>query len=779
MRKRSLRIALFVVVNILATLTTSWAQDCTSTVVDGARVFGSQLGLVEDAARKLQNAGAEVYVRTFPNWNPASSLEGLEERLRMSCSNWRQPNSSRAKENLIEILIAVENRRTGIYYGSLWNDTLNPRREGIINKVMNPQFLTSNFAQGFVLGINQVQNLVEDQINSVSAPPQQQPTPPTQQLPPVVVERQTQPMDLSGLWSVLGWIVSIVFLVVIGFVLWNLFREFEKRRNSRLKALAKKQTCAATITTLHGSLDELHAICHSYAKHVSVQTANSLLNIHAKANKILEEAEQEFADLTQQGRMLEKRFLSLEEYSQVEESYDSVLKKLQEAQQLHNQLNTGLRNLEFKLSTLEPILAGAKSAILLGKQTMEEAKAAGLKPGSAEGLLAEAETILESAQSQKAAGQPETAVDTASLAKTKAQEATKTISEIPAKKQQAENRIAKAPSNISAAKQSVLDGRQVFILLENAYADQVLEPVKGNGSRATRKIAESEQHLVNAMKASSMGTQAWDEALKELDELDRKIEQSQSLMRSLTALQTSLDQARADAQPTIDSTKSDIIAATKYIKDCEATNPISSGVKSKLQEARILIKQSETEIRKSKPDYLEVVKFARRAHDMVDELLRGARTEHENFLRLQEKARDTLNTARARVSKAREYHEDHSRKIKSSSRNTLENAEERLRRAEQTTDYNAIIILASEADDFGKSAYTSAKDDVAVATQSRSSSWDSSSSYRSSSSGSRSSSGGGSSDWGSSSFSSSISGGSSDFGSSSSSSDVGGGSSSW
>ncbi|MDD4230796.1 MAG: hypothetical protein PHG45_05385, partial [Dehalococcoidales bacterium] len=92
-------------------------------VIDEAGIFGDRLDEVEQAVDELLAIGADVRVRTLASYGDAGNLDRYEQELEENSPSWTDPYGVR-KNNLIVVLISLEERETGIYYGSYWEDAL-------------------------------------------------------------------------------------------------------------------------------------------------------------------------------------------------------------------------------------------------------------------------------------------------------------------------------------------------------------------------------------------------------------------------------------------------------------------------------------------------------------------------------------------------------------------------------------------------------------------------------------------------------------------------------
>jgi uncharacterized protein len=198
------------------------AQSCDQTVTDDAHVLGGSVS-VDKAARDLNAMGADVRVVTLGHLS--GTLEQYVEEARGACSSWRS-TSGGVKNNLIVFALAPNQRKYGIFYGGEWAAALEHSQNAIKTQFMAPAFRDGDWARGIAQGEQQVANQIKA-LNEAALHPQQ-----TQ-----VTEQAT---DLSGLWTVMGWLLTIT---AVGLAVWGCVYYVGWRRRTR-EALAAAQQAA-------------------------------------------------------------------------------------------------------------------------------------------------------------------------------------------------------------------------------------------------------------------------------------------------------------------------------------------------------------------------------------------------------------------------------------------------------------------------------------------------------------------------------------------------------
>src|SRR3989344_3635771 len=198
------RAALVVALLFFAMPFAAFAYNCDSLVVDGARVFGDETGRVEAAAEKLRDLGVHIRVHTVSSFGNFGNLDNYEIAVEKSCLSWRAGNGT--KNNLIVLMLEVEHREIGLWYGDLWKPSLDGQWQAIKDLVMIPRLRDGNIAEAFEEGLYTITLHVERQKNPPPAPAMSSGS------ATVVV---SEPTDFGGLWIVLGALVAVAFAIFL------------------------------------------------------------------------------------------------------------------------------------------------------------------------------------------------------------------------------------------------------------------------------------------------------------------------------------------------------------------------------------------------------------------------------------------------------------------------------------------------------------------------------------------------------------------------------------
>ena len=242
-------------------------------VVDDAGVFGDQASGVNAAANQLVSSGADVRVRTIQTFGNAGNLDRYETQLEQQCPSWTDSSGTR-KNNLIVIIVAIQERQTGLYYGSQWDNALGGQWTQIQSNTMNLRFAQGDFAGGVIAGLQQINRFIQTQ-PAVKQRPRTQRQPAVNRLPPALVV----PWREQSLLTVIIAIIVIVALLLR--LIW--FRSYRKssakRQAARQKALLAKQGAASKVNQLVDKIQMLEIKVNATAVKVSPEDVAPLWKV--------------------------------------------------------------------------------------------------------------------------------------------------------------------------------------------------------------------------------------------------------------------------------------------------------------------------------------------------------------------------------------------------------------------------------------------------------------------------------------------------------------------
>lgn len=600
------------------------AAICDELVYDESGVLGKDLVKVESAAKLVAETGAMIRVRIFRNLGGANDFAKFQRNMEMKCATWRRENDFR-KASLIVLYGFTEGKRTAFYYGMQWKPALDAHWQTLKTNYMNPPIADGNWSLGMIRALEETKRRLEFQIN----PPAQAATPP----PAVIIDRQ--PADYSGLWTVMGWGLGLVALIIIGFVIVKFLDFSGRKREARQAADLAEKSASLKIA----SLDE------------------ELLTTKAK----LEE-------------------LSVAGFS------------------------TG--KFSETIDTVSHQRDSIKEEMRANKLAIADADKKG---------LSELEYRANAGIYQKVA-------DEAQRSKNKLAELSAAINRLKNISTEIPNMIDTLSARICLAKERHTAGKESFSRMAKSHAPSSWASVRGNGTEAANRIDWAEKAVFAAKAFSSPEKREWEHADKSVTEGNTWLGEAESLIGSILEREKNLERAKVDAPKEIDAALADVKKAQEYIfRNATGLNRTHN---RNLEKANRLIREAGDNLKKPQPDYPEVLKSIKEAHDLADSVLKQARSEQEELERLTKKEASLKRDVERAISKAKEFFADHKPRISSEAKELLAAAEKLHNSAgKKSNSLKDRVNFLEEAQKEANSAYDKASQAVRAANKERGKSW--------------------------------------------------------
>ncbi|HEX6288507.1 MAG TPA: TPM domain-containing protein [Herpetosiphonaceae bacterium] len=726
---------------------------CDQVVVDSAGVFGSEIQRVGEAAERLAETGAEVRVRTIATYAPSSSLDAFAEQLIGGCATWHDANGDRVS-NLLLLIVAIEDRETGAYYGAQWTGALDSEWQAIQTDQMNPLFRDGDFAGGFVAGLDAMNQSIAG-----AAKPGDNAVPAQPAVPAAV------PGEGIG---VPGGALGVLLLVlVLGSAAGGLFayqRERKRRQAAQQQARLAKQGAVEQIIALPQRIKHLETRVTTTVPQVAAEDAAPLNAALGTAQQIANTMLLDYEQLDDHDP--ERRGLKVDQYNAITAAYQKICATAQEVAQAADELET-------RLTTLEAAMRQTPQAVIDSRAAIEQATAAigavadeGFRTEAAQHILAQAQTGLDEAERALEDRRFIVAARLTATAARRTQEAVDAAQALPQLKRQSEAATSELAQRVERATAQIARGRQTLDEISRIAAQQSWQAVRDYPSEAQQRVAQSQQTLETARGLITMERQAWQQALEQIAVANQRLDEAEQRIAAIITLKHNIDGAIRDAPGLIEQAQAALAAAETYVRQYDAD--IHDSIWDELRRVGQQLDMARNELRNARPDYLQAIAQVRQVMQTTQELHRQAQAEHEARERLRQQAREAQNQAQWTIAQAYEYMTRH-REVRHDTIAALAEAERYMAQAASAAALEAQIEYARRAMMRAQHAHEQAQREVAEAERMRQAALAAAlaaSRHRSSRGSSRGSSGGGSS-WGSS------SGGASGWGSSS------GGRSSW
>ncbi|MGA8114483.1 MAG: TPM domain-containing protein [Actinocatenispora sp.] len=137
------------------------APDCSERLYDPAGRLApssARQASLDNVIDALISQGAQVRVRVYdtPTRGGIDQQESADER---HCPSWL--DDGKRQPTLLVVAVSIDERQTGIYYGSDYDKALDGSWRDIQDQKMNPEFAAGHYAAGLDIGLHAIQKRIE------------------------------------------------------------------------------------------------------------------------------------------------------------------------------------------------------------------------------------------------------------------------------------------------------------------------------------------------------------------------------------------------------------------------------------------------------------------------------------------------------------------------------------------------------------------------------------------------------------------------------------------
>lgn len=601
------------------------ANTCDQVVIDDAAVFKDQLPRVTAEAQSLIALGTDVRVRAIASLNGAATLDSYEQVVERACPSWQATDGSR-KNNLIVMMMSLQERKTGLYYGSQWERTLGPNWTRIQADLMNPHIRDGDYAGGFVAGLQETGRLVDLQLHPQNAPSGAQPQPMG-----APMGAPAAAPDLSGLSRALVFGLILVALLATGVLLYRgglASRAHQsKRRLAQQNALTAKRSVASRVEAYAAEFREAKLRLDILATQVAEQEAQPLRDRLAEAQRLADAATREYGTAQDGVINPEQSGLSTEEYDNIRAAYQQILATTEQADTLKSTVVTQATDLEQAMTDAPKRLDAARSALDPARSKLQAVAQLGFKTEQNELLLDRARRLLD--QAAAALGEKRFGESTRlSIAASKLTDQAVSTAEryAPLREELAADlgRLAERSATVSKATGTAA---ALLTALQSTYAPTSWESVRDSTTTMAASLRSVEKLATEAKGLGSMEQQQWDKARAALTQANGGLDAVESVLRTINSLKATLDQARQDAPDELAAAQTAVERAAEAVQQLPSDR--RADYSAELDGGKRSLAATAEEAGVPKPDFVVVIKRAKDAHALADAIFERARAERD------------------------------------------------------------------------------------------------------------------------------------------------------
>ncbi len=678
-------------------------ERCDAYVVDDANIFGSQKDTLAASVKSLQDVGADGRVVAIQSFGNAGSLDTYVDQMARGCASWQM--SGKLKQNFFVLAISMNERKTTIYYGTLWKSRFDTKASTIQSVVMAPEFKKSKYADGMIAGVDEIKKTIRQTADT----PQGGGTVTAPSVP-------STPFDWVLFWIIVGLVVGLVSLVLLIIkVIVPLVAERRQTNAVRDEAKALKNRCVETLAGLMADVDNPRFI--DYFEDFAViggDTQSAAKNARVKARELITQAEAKIKSVKKTGDFNTRQTYVV--YHDLNVGYTSVLKLLLAARAQLDSIDTQHDELLARANAASEAVSDLQEKVADANTSLIGLRQSGLDAKSLEDELLALNGMLDERRMMQGSSAIALITELPSL-KSRVTNAAAAVSDTQNDFNICQSMLASLPALHQAAVDKRVPAGEAFQRMSTQYAPSSWENIKGNGSKADKLLFRAKEMLDKVSGAALTDMSQLKATTDTLEDIEKMINQGAALHDDIIARERNIFEAQQTAEQEIASAQADINKADAYIK--EHSQDVDQKLDGVLDESRTHLDNARQELAKEKPNYLVVVKQALLANGAADDVFSKATEEHEYL----ESVRRQLETARSLFAtssdKSDRYISSNRSEVGNQADHLLKKARETFARLDRQRDEVAMLDTAKRALELANSAYDQASSEVAAAEEAR------------------------------------------------------------
>jgi len=715
---------LFTIIAFLSAYSSAYANECTDYIQD--EVGAADISAIEGAVKDMRGAGIEPRVRVIKTYDPHGNLDRFERAWLLRCPEMQSADNGK-KGNLVTMIIEMDHRQIGVYYGPDYDKPLKSSWKGIKDHVVIPRLKAGEFDRAITGGLRELTSEIYGYELSLRENPQEVPPAPdpVNAKPPeeiaadqerYIAEQAQLEAEAAAREKEIELRVALfkrflLFTVGLLFV-FLLYKLLSKLVGNMRKAREERERLAEAVRIARGELDDISPILEGL-QHEEDRAAikDDLDSIRESVcepeytpfeivwerllNNVppLLEDQKELDDTDINKETPERIEILLADYAALKVPFEkqlevlrgfhlSMKRKLSEVEKAPQHERITQTAVDMNIGKVDDIVdagyAVSEKALRLREQaeTCIDKASEALQAKAYTSFYQMCEVALEDSQDSLAA----------------AQVAEKHVKDLMKTREQLKEELTQTKSLRERSEAS-------FERVSNYYSHSSWKDCEGHGSQGDKYLKMAEEKLKGTSKTLSAKSKA--KTLKATEqsfiEISSVLEEAANLFRDVLEKEKSLVNSKRLHEEEIAAAEKDIETTLEYIEQ-HRSKMDEKPLLLQLQKAETVLKQAKSEAKKEKPNYLLVVRKALKANAEADAVFALATTEKENQDRKNRLARTSLSEAKDAIQSAQRYLRSHNSDVNMNSKTALSEAQSFLSRITTLSNLDTIIRLSREAE---------------------------------------------------------------------------------
>ncbi len=662
------------------------ARDCAALVADPDDYLDDPIEATVEQTRTTvaTDIGGDVRVHIFATAGP-DGIDRWAEDMLLDCPQW-QGLDGNASPRFVLLAVAVEDRRTALFYGNDLAPALDPARPVVLDERMAPALRDGLYGSALNLGLSTIAVVVNDP-DYFTPDPVDAPGSPV--APPVSGPATGATSGDDGFPWQGGLLVGGGALLGGGALALKRRRDLDA---ARTEAAARQTSATAAFVLLEQEWEQVRVrrdlLVEGVAARDSIATALTLEMDEAERaiagarDELLRAPDPAAAEDREQARAAQAQWEAVAET--VEAAAAEVTDVMAVSDALKEAIDGGPEALEAAKAAIEE--AAGTIAVIAGE---------GFRVTECEADLVDARSVLRDGRSALDQGRPGDAASSAEDAEARGRAAATRALRLRELRDELPGRIRAARARTEELQAAADEAGRVFERVRAVYARTAWDDLVGTGETTSGYLGHTDHLITRAERLSTMERQSFEEAEQNLEEVEGVHEEIEAALDRVHERAADIETAEAGLPDALGAAEE--IRASLQARLGTATRGITEGSRLAVQSAVRELEQAGALAEQRPADPVRALQAVHRAAGTLDAAQAAVQGDIQQHEAAVSRASSAISDARYSIQRATGMFDIvHG--------NTLQQARDLLARAEglRDDDPNRALDLARQAQGLGE-----------------------------------------------------------------------------
>lgn len=362
---RFLKVATFSPALILCFMSSAFANDCNSHIVD--EVGKVNIDSVNKAVDSLIEKGIEPRIRLIQTHSPHGNLDIYERELVLKCESMQSPNGGK-KGNLLTIIVEMEHRQVGVYYGPDYHKPLERKWKSIKDRKLTPRLKSGDFTGAFTGSMEALGKIIYNYENPYVPTPAEIEAKKLEDARKAQQKEEAKKKIKSFLTFLFGFLIIGVLFSLVASVLFSLYLARRNKKAAFAKAqkeMIESRDKVSEIFLDDANLNENGPVSKDIKSLEGKISDDDLSSFKYQLKSLLSRKEEALGDFSVLTELANSAQLS--DVQEAKETYDKVYTSMKS-------ILDGLTSLELNVKLIKDAVDGAGYKITYIEDSLDKVK---------------------------------------------------------------------------------------------------------------------------------------------------------------------------------------------------------------------------------------------------------------------------------------------------------------------------------------------------------------------------------------------------------------------